>query len=88
MNPVIVYVYDVVHEGVGHSYVEAVVADRPEINASASRRLDPNAHGRATDLLVDAWNRTFPDDRRAYVDFTWQAPPVGWVNPNTEPKKV
>lgn len=83
MDSVIVYLYDVVHQGVEHSYAEAVVRDEPRINASASRRLDSGADARP--LLVDAWNRAHPEDVRRAHDFIWEAPPVGWVNPNTEP---
>lgn len=83
MNLVTAYVYTSRHEGVEHEYVEAVVRDEPRINASASRRLDPTAH--AAPLLVDAWNAAHPEDRRTYDDFTWESPPAGWVNPNTEP---
>lgn len=83
MSSVVVYVWTEKHEGMGHEYVEAVVRDQPGISASVSRRNDPNAH--AAPILVDAWNRAHPDDRRTYDDFTWQAPPTDWVNPNTEP---
>ena len=85
MAPVSVYVYTVKHPGMSYEYVEAVVRDEPRVSASASRRLDPNADARP--LLVDSWNRAHPEDPRSYDDFTWEAPPAGWVNPNTEPIK-
>lgn len=85
MDPVTVYVWTVKHPGLSYEHVEAVVVDQPAISASASRRNDPMAH--AAPLLVAAWNRAHPDDQRGYDDFTWEAPPAGWVNPNTEPIK-
>lgn len=85
MDPVVVYVYTVQHEGFAYEYVEAVVRDEPAINASASRRNDSMAH--ASPLLVDTWNRAHPENQRTYDDFSWEAPPADWVNPNTEPVK-
>ncbi|MFE9748444.1 hypothetical protein ACFYOT_26355 [Saccharothrix saharensis] len=62
------------YKGMGDLWY-CVVADHPEVNAThISEAL---VHG----LILESWNRNFPDDPKTAEDFEYVTPPEGWVNP-------